>query len=131
MSSARPETTEANAQIILEVAKAIGAYLEMPEVLAALNATLEPIIHFDAASIGVVEGDLLKPYSCHVGGFPQKPGESIASFIKRYSPDIDNPLKYQVSETPVSEMLVSRKPYVVTDLKTQRRFAYDETCFTK
>src|SRR6266850_322044 len=130
MSSARPETTEANAQIILEVAKAIGAHLEMPEVLAALNETLKAIIHFDAVGVSVVEGDLIKPYSAHIEGFPRKPGESMASLVKRYSPDIDNPLKYQVSEHPVSEVSASLKPYVVTDLKTQRRFAYDEACFT-
>src|SRR2546425_374954 len=130
MSSARPETTEANAQIILAVAKAIGAHLEMPEVLAALNATLEPIIHFDAVGVSVVDGDLLKPYSAHIEGFPRMPGESLASFIKRFSPNIDNPLKHDVCEHPVSEMFASRKPYVATDLKTQRRFAYDETCFS-
>ena len=130
MSSALPEISKANAQIILEVAKAIGAHLEMPEVLAALNETLKAIIHFDAVGVSVLEGDFLKPYSAHIEGFPRKPGESMASLVKRYSPDIDNPLKYQVSETPVSEMLASRKPYVAADLNTQRRFAYDEICFT-
>ena len=130
MSSALPETTKSNAQIILEVAKAIGAHLEMPEVLAALNETLEPIIHFDCVGVSVVEGDFVKPYSAYIEGFPRKPGESMASLIKRYHPDIDNPLRHRISETPVSEMLASRKPYFVTDLKTQRRFAYDETCFT-
>src|ERR1700741_107704 len=130
MSSALPETTKSNAQIILEVAKAIGAHLEMPEVLAALNETLEPIIHFDCVGVSVVEGDFVKPYSAYIEGFPRKPGESMASLIKGYHPDIDNPLRHRISETPVSEMLASRKPYFVTDLKTQRRFAYDETCFT-
>ena len=130
MSSARPEITEANAQIILEVAKAIGAHLEMPEVLAALNETLKAIIHFDVVGVSVVEGDLIKPYSAYFEGFPRKPGESMASLIKRYSPDIDNPLWHRICETPVSEMLASRKPYVATDLNAQRRFAYDETCFT-
>ena len=44
MSSApRTDNAQANAHIILKVAKAIGAHLEMPEVLAALNETLEPI----------------------------------------------------------------------------------------
>ncbi len=57
MSLALPEISKTNAQIILEVAKAIGAHLEMPEVLAALNETLEPIIHFDAVGVSVVDGD--------------------------------------------------------------------------
>ena len=130
MSTAPSPDNDANAQIILGVAKAIGAHLEMPEVLAALNETLEPIIHFDCVGVSVVEGDFVKPYSAYIEGFPRKPGESMASLIKRYHPDIDNPLRHRISETPVSEMLASRKPYFVTDLKTQRRFAYDETCFT-
>jgi formate hydrogenlyase transcriptional activator len=130
MSSARPETTEANAQIILEVAKAIGVHLEMPEVLAALNETLEPIIHFDCIGVSVVEGDFIRPYSAHIEGFPRKPGESLTSLVRRYHPDIDNPAKHLLSEHPVSEMFASHKPYVVTDLKTQRRFAFDELCFT-
>src|SRR6266404_6003748 len=131
MSSApRIDNAQANAHIILNVAKAIGAHLEMPEVLAALNETLEPIIHFDAVGVSVVDGDLLKPYSAHIEGFPRMPGESLASLIKRFSPNIDNPLKHDVCEHPVSEMFASRKPYVATDLKTQRRFAYDEICFS-
>src|SRR5258708_15456039 len=131
MSSApRTDNAQANAHIILNVAKAIGAHLEMPEVLAALNETLEPIIHFDAVGVSVVDGDLLKPYSAHIEGFPRMPGESLASFIKRFSPNIDNPLKHDVCEHPVSEMFASPKPYVATDLKSQRRFAYDETCFS-
>jgi formate hydrogenlyase transcriptional activator len=131
MSSApRTDNAPANARIILNVAKAIGAHLEMPELLAALNETLEPIIHFDAVGVSVVDGDLLKPYSAHIEGFPRKPGESLASFIKRFSPNIDHPLKHDVCEHPVSEMFASHKPYVATDLTTQRRFAYDETCFS-
>jgi len=130
MSSALPEISQANAQIILEVAKAIGAHLEMPEVLAALNETLEPIIHFDAVGVSVVDGDFLKPYSAHIEGFPREPGESLASLIKRFSPNTDNLLKQDVCEHPVSEMFVLPKPYVATDLKTQRRFAYDEICFS-
>jgi formate hydrogenlyase transcriptional activator len=130
MSSALPEISKANAQIILEVAKAIGAHLEMPEVLAALNETLEPIIHFDAVGVSVVDGDFLKPYSAHIEGFPREPGESLASLIKRFSPNIDNSLKHDVCDHPVSEMFALPKPYVATDLKTQRRFAYDEICFS-
>jgi len=130
MSSALTEIAKANAQIILEVAKAIGAHLEMPEVLAALNETLEPIIHFDAVGVSVVDGVFLKPYSAHIEGFPREPGESLASLIKRFSPNTDNLLKQDVCDHPVSEMFALPKPYVATDLKTQRRFAYDEICFS-
>src|SRR4029078_1432242 len=94
----------AKQKMILWVTKAIGAHLEMPEVLAALNETLEPIIHFDAVGVSVVDGDFLKPYSAHIEVFPREPGESMASLIKRFSPNMDHPLKHNVCEHPVSEM---------------------------
>lgn len=77
MSSQGTETSPANAQIILKVAKAIGAYLELWEVLAALSETLKPIIHFDAVGVGVVEGDVLRLYTCHLAGIQRKAGESL------------------------------------------------------
>src|ERR1700741_5452672 len=100
MSTAPSPDNDANAQIILKVAKAIGAHLEMPEVLAALNETLEPIINFDCVGVSVVEGDFVKPYFAYIERFPRKPGEPMASLIKRYHPDIYNPLRHPISETP-------------------------------
>jgi len=49
------DVIESNAQVILEVAKAIGARLELSDLLAALTATLKPIVHSDAVSIGILE----------------------------------------------------------------------------
>ena len=48
---------EKKAQIILEVAQAIGNQLEMSELLASLNEALNPIVHFDAIAIVILEGD--------------------------------------------------------------------------
>ena len=39
---------EKKAKIILKIAQAIGTQLEISELLAALNETLKPIVHFDA-----------------------------------------------------------------------------------
>ncbi len=123
------DMTESNAQIILEVAKAVGAHLELSDVLAALCATLKPIVHFDAIGIGILEGEEIRIYSVHIEGFPHRPGESLESLISRFAPELDHPPIYPVSEHPVSEMITSGQPYVCTDLGSQRRFAYDETCF--
>ena len=57
---------ETKAQIILEVAEAIGTHLEMSELLAALNEKLKPIIYFDAIGIGVLEGEVLRIYCIHL-----------------------------------------------------------------
>jgi formate hydrogenlyase transcriptional activator len=131
MNSARLGTyvTENNAQVILEVAKAVGAHLELSDVLAALTATLKPIVHFDAIGIGILEGEVIRAYSVHIEGFPHRPGESLASLMSRYAPEFAQPPKYPVSEHPISEMITSGQPYVFVDLESQRRFAYDETCF--
>ena len=55
MTSARlgNDTNETNAQVILEVAKAVSAHLDLSDVLEALIATLKPLIAFDAVGVGV------------------------------------------------------------------------------
>jgi len=59
---------EKRAQIILEVAQAIGNQLEMPELLASLNVALSPIVHFDAIAILILEGDVIKAHWAHIEG---------------------------------------------------------------
>ena len=74
---------EKKAQIILEVATAIGAHLEMCELLAALNQALTPIVNFDAISIVILEGETVTAHWAHVVGVPRRPGESVESYVKR------------------------------------------------
>lgn len=76
---------EKKAQIILEVAQAIGTQLEMSDLLAALNNTLKPIVHFDAISILILKGETVTPYWVHVEGLSRGPGESVASLLGRYA----------------------------------------------
>ena len=47
---------EKKAQVILEIAQAIGNQLGISELLASLNETLNPIVHFDAIGIVTLEG---------------------------------------------------------------------------
>ena len=46
---------EKKAQIILEVAQAIGTHLEMSELLASLKEALTPIVYFDAIAIVILK----------------------------------------------------------------------------
>lgn len=130
MSSAPPgsDIPDANAQVIAKVAKAVGAHLELSDVLEALIATLNPIVHFDFIAIGILEGETVRLHSVHFEGFPQKVGEPMAGLVARYAPGIENPLKYSVSELPIGEIMKTGQPYICTDLETQRRFAHDERC---
>jgi glucan phosphorylase len=57
------DMTERNAKIILEVAKAIGAHLELSDVLTALIPTLKPLVHFDAIGTGILEGETIRLHS--------------------------------------------------------------------
>jgi formate hydrogenlyase transcriptional activator len=128
---ARPssDVIESNAQVILEVAKAIGARLELSDVLAALTATLKPIVHSDAVSIGILEGELVRTYWAHVEGFPRKAGESLENFASRYASEAKTktlPTKILVSEHPASEIITSCNPCVAPDLETEMRFVGDE-----
>ena len=120
--------TENNAPIILEVAAAIGAHLEMVELLAALNEKLKPIIYFDAIGIGVLEGEALRIYCIHLESTQRIEGESVQSLMDRYVPEIEHPLRLALSDHPVGDIMQSGQPYVCADVETQAGFGHDEHC---
>src|ERR1041384_463670 len=102
------DTAEGDARIILAVAKAIGALLELPDVLAALTETLAPIVHFDAVAIGILEGEAIRTYWVHVAGLSQRAGESPERVAARYSSSIaaEQPaMRLRVSQHPLSEII--------------------------
>jgi formate hydrogenlyase transcriptional activator len=119
---------ENNAPIILEVAAAIGAHLEMVELLAALNEKLKPIIYFDAIGIGVLEGEALRIYCIHLESTRRVEGESFQSLMDRHIPEIEHPLRLALSDHPVSDMMQSGQPYVCADVETQGLFGHNEHC---
>ena len=119
---------EKKAQIILEVAEAIGTHLQVFELLAALNEKLKPIIYFDAIGIGVLEDEVLRIYSIHLESTRRVEGESLQSLMDRHAPEIEHPLRLAVNDHPVSNMMHLAQPYVCPDVETQRRFRHDEHC---
>jgi len=123
---------EKKAQIILELAQAIGDQLGMSELLAALNAALSSCVHFDAITIMLLEGDTISSYCAHAEGFARLPGESLEVFVDRYASTMKvepPPLKLSVSQYPISEMMKSATPYIALDLESERRFESDEPLF--
>jgi hypothetical protein len=103
---------EKRAQIILEVAEAIGTHLRVFELLAALNEKLKPIVCFDAIGIGVVEDEGLRIYSIHLESTQRGEGESLQSLMDRHAPEIEHPLRLALSDHPVSDMMRLVQPYV-------------------
>src|SRR5438093_9630080 len=81
MKPARPGryAIETNAPVILEVAKAISAHLELSDVLRALITTLRPMIAFDSVSVVVLDGDYGKLHSLHIEGVERDARESVQS----------------------------------------------------
>jgi len=119
---------EKRAQIILEVAEAIGTHLPMSELLAALNEKLKPLIHFDAIGIGVLEDEVLRIYSIYLESTQRIEGESLQSLMDRHAPEIEHPFGLALSDHPVSNMRRLAQPYVCADVETQGRFKHDEHC---
>ncbi len=120
---------ENRAQVIVGIAKAIGTELELSDVLGALVQTLRPIIHFDAVSVCILDGESLTVYSAHVEGFTRSSGESPHSVVQRYSSSMNAeppPIRIPIKHHPIREIIKSRKPFVVSDLESERRFESDE-----
>jgi formate hydrogenlyase transcriptional activator len=120
---------EKEAQIILEVAQAIGTQLEMTDLLAALNNTLKPIVHFDAVGIVILEGDVVSVHCAHLEGVPRNTGECFESVVTRYGSTIKVeplPMKLPVSDHPIREIMKSGRPYVARDLESHMDFDTDQ-----
>jgi formate hydrogenlyase transcriptional activator len=120
---------EANAAVILEVAKAIGAYLELSDVLGALITTLKPIVEFGAVGIVVRDGEYAKLHSFCTEGAQPEHHDSVQRLLERYASDLDiEPLRTRIpiNDHHFSVIMSSREPYVCADVETQRRFLTDD-----
>jgi formate hydrogenlyase transcriptional activator len=119
---------EKRAQIILQVAQAIGNQLEMPELLASLNEALKPILLFDAVAILLLEGEVVKAHWAHIEGVPRRIDDCFESLVARYASSISAdppPSKLEARHHPISEMMISGRPYIASDLESERRFVTD------
>jgi len=123
------DTNETNAQVILEVAKAVSAHLDLSDVLEALIATLKPLIHFDAVGVGVLQGEEIRLHSVFIEGIARVAGESVESVIARRASDLNikpPTTSKRVSDHFISDIIKSGRPYIRTDLETQRKFEVDQ-----
>jgi formate hydrogenlyase transcriptional activator len=123
------DPNKTSAPVILEVAKAISAHLELSDVLSALTAALKPLVHFDSIGIVVRDGDYAKLHSLHIEGLQREGHESVQSMVDRKATDLNiEPLQARIpiSDHHMSVVMKSGQPYVCTDVETQRRFARDD-----
>jgi len=123
------DSKKANAPVILEVAKAISAHLELSDVLGALVTTLKPLVQFDSIGIVVREGEYAKLHSLHIEGLHREGHESVQSMLERKALDLQiEPLQARIpiSKHHMSAIIASGEPYVCSDVETQRRFLRDD-----
>ena len=102
----------ASAQLILDVAKA-ASHLQLTQALESLMIALKPTLRFEAIGVFVIEDDLVRLHSLHVDGGRKKNDE-------------EHVMRRPVSEHHASAVLSTRRPYVCSDLRGQRRFPNDE-----
>jgi formate hydrogenlyase transcriptional activator len=121
---------ESSGPVILQVAKAISAHLDLSDVLEALRTSLQPMVSFDSIGVVVREGDYAKLHSLYIEGLHREGGESVQSLLARKASDlnIDNSLntRIHISHHHMSVIMKSGQPYVCTDVETQRRFPRDD-----
>jgi formate hydrogenlyase transcriptional activator len=112
------------------VAKAVGSHLELAAVLESLLGAIKPLIHFHAIAVFVVEGEYVRLHSLHVDGLDRRPGETVESIVARAASSVNVPpkpvVKQLTAEHHMSEVALSHRPYVCTDLERQKRFREDE-----
>jgi formate hydrogenlyase transcriptional activator len=121
---------ESRAQLILDVAKAASAHLELADVLQSLITSLKARIQFQAIGVVVVEGEYTRLHSLHVEGVRRDPGESVETVMARVQSTLhiseEFRLRKRLSESHVGEFLHSRRPYICSDLEAQKRFPNDD-----
>jgi len=117
------------AQIILQLAQAIGTRLEMPDLLASLNDALKPVLHFDATSIVILEGEAVRVHWAYLDDLRQTAGESVESVVGRYASGMKiepPPMKMSARDHPISVIVETNRPYIASDLKMETRFESDQ-----
>jgi len=124
-----PQGNTLNAPVILEVAKAISAHLELSDVLAALHTTLKPLVKFDAIGVVVRDGDYAKLHSLYIQGLQREGHESVQSMLERKASDLNlEPLsaRIPINDHYLSAVMRSGEPYVNADVQHQRKFRRDD-----
>ena len=83
-------TAEEKYRLLLQVAEAANAALDLSGVLEEVDAVLAPIVSVDAVGIATVDGEKLRPHSIYIRGIEPRAGES---FDRRVARALEMPLQ--------------------------------------
>jgi formate hydrogenlyase transcriptional activator len=125
-------TAEEKYRLLLQVAEAANAALDLSGVLGEVDAVLAPLVSVDAIGIATVEGGKLRPHSIYIRGIEPHAGESFDRRVARalemppqeYEARYGRPMSLPGSGTE----LVGRTGRADTcqDLGATRRFPEDD-----
>jgi formate hydrogenlyase transcriptional activator len=70
-------------RLLLMVAEAANAELDLDGVLGSTAAVLNPFVEIDAIVIATLDGDGLRPHAIHIRGVERRHGESVLDAVAR------------------------------------------------
>ena len=127
MSSADGTTHERNYRLLLEVAEAANAHLDLDGVLASVAAALRPSVRVDALSVSILSGqDKVRLLALHSGEL-RRPGESLGRTLNRLlhlkPENLDDVPDLPLAGSPVERVRDTRSGLLCADIEHDFPFA--------
>lgn len=125
-------TAEDKYRLLLQVAEAANAELDLGGLLAAVSEVLAPVVPFDAVGVQTVSGAELRPHAIAIRGVEGVPGESVRERLARalemskedYEARYGRPIAFAGSGTEHVGRLGRAEAWLDSD--DSRRFPEDE-----
>ena len=128
MGTADGTTHERNYRLLLEVAEAANAYLDLDGVLEAVSVALRPLVQVDAISVSILSGhDKVRLLALHSGEL-RKPGETLGRALNRLldlTPEnLDDVPEFPLAGSPVEQVRDTRSGLLYADI--EREFPFED-----
>ena len=128
MGTADGTTHERNYRLLLEVAEAANAHLDLDRVLEAVSVALRPLVHVDAISVSILSGhDKVRLLALHSGGL-RRPGETLGRTLNRLlalTPEnLDDIPELPLAGSPVEHVRDTRSGLLCADI--ERDFPFED-----
>jgi formate hydrogenlyase transcriptional activator len=117
---------ESSAQLILDVAKAASAHLDMSEVLKALTQKLNAHIHFDAIAVFVVDEQFVRLHALYVDGWENGAPRTVVARNSAESKVEPPRERIPIHQHHASAILRTLRPYVCSDVERNSLFEGDQ-----
>jgi formate hydrogenlyase transcriptional activator len=128
MGTADGTTQERNYRLLLEVAEAANAHLDLDGVLEAVSVALRPLAQVDAISVSILSGhDKVRLLALYSGGL-RRPGETLGRALNRLlalTPEnLDDIPELPLAGSPVEHVRDTRSGLLCADI--EREFPFED-----